>query len=102
MQDIFMRTTTNLDKLWIKSKMDISHQKAPNYFMMLSTVYYVTMEISMITSRKIQTIHLLLFFSYMLLADYDGYIKCQDRVNALFKVRFFSWNCFLKMIIDLF
>jgi hypothetical protein len=56
----------------------------------------------MITSRKIQTIHLLLFFSYMLLADYDSYIKCQDRVNALFKVRFFSWNCFLKMIIDLF
>ena len=27
-----------------------------------------------------------LFFSYMLLADYDSYIKCQDRVSELFKV----------------
>lgn len=27
-----------------------------------------------------------LLFSYMLLADYDSYIKCQDRVSELFKV----------------
>jgi len=30
-------------------------------------------------------------FSYMLLADYESYIQCQEKVNELFKVNF----CFL-------
>jgi hypothetical protein len=88
MQDIFMKIITNLDKLWIKLKMVSFHRKVPNYFMMLSIVYYVIMEISMFYLNKTNLLFLF-SFSYMLLADYESYIKCQDRVNDLFKVSFF-------------
>jgi len=81
-----MKKIPNLNKLWIKLIMDISHQKILTYFMMLSIVYYVTMEISMLISMR-NIFFRTLSFSYMLLADYESYIKCQERVSELFKVR---------------
>ncbi len=52
MQENFMRKIMNLNKHLIKLKMDFFHQKIQNYFMILSIVYYVTMEISMFINTK--------------------------------------------------
>jgi hypothetical protein len=87
MQENSMKKIPNLNKLWIKLTMDISHQKILTYFMMLSIVYYVTMEISMLVYMR-NIFFRTLSFSYMLLADYESYIKCQERVSELFKVCF--------------
>ncbi len=60
MQNTFMKIILNLNKLLIKLKMDIIHQKNLNYFMILSIVYYMTMEISMLIYPK-KKIILILF-----------------------------------------
>ncbi len=63
--------------------------------MILSIVYYVTMEISMFINTKKKEFFIVFVFSYMLLADYESYIQCQERVNELFKVNF--WFLLIKM-----
>jgi hypothetical protein len=68
--------------------MDFFHQKIQIYLLILLNIYLIGMisKHQNYFPKKSDLINLI-NFSYMLLADYAEYIKAQDRVDQLYKVK---------------
>ena len=53
------------------------------------TLWFAVSSLSNVSSKEMSFMYVncvLFAYRFMLLADYDAYIKCQDRVNEVFKV----------------